>query len=647
MKNKLINAIILFVGIFVSIIYLEVLFKIRVMSFSFDFNFFRIKMFVFYYALFIMFFLMFFKEKTVKITSLVLISIITFLYLNQEVYSSFVEGFYSFTVIGDFTAGLSFFSDYFTALRFGHIFYLVPITAFITLFKYNYLNYDIEYFTLKQPLIMLLISAMFFYLSTTTIDNTVEIQNPNNEEVDITNAGTLISYSDIDLYTYVYNSQEALKKFGLLTYTQRDFMSLFRNDPITEQAYEILIDDYLNNLSLHSDNDYTGLLEDKNFIMIMAESLDTFAIHETLTPTLWQLKQDYGYFENYYSPLYYRSTADSEFLVQTSMFPNKNVTLSMDTYINNTFPNTLPNLFREDGYNTYSFHNYTDYFYPRSDFHLNTLGYDQYWGSEELGITSNFNPDEVIFDHEWQSDYDLMRLAVPKFINDNRFFVNMLTVSGHFQYSASHEMAKPEYVNQVNNYFDNLEEPIDVSNEIIYYLAVSMEFDKAMNYLITELEANNLMDDTVIMIFGDHYAYGIDNDAIWDYEDEYKNDDDELDIHNVPMMIISNLTALQGTKSEYFSTIDIMPTVANLFDLPMNYTQVFGHDAFEDETNIVRFANGSFISEAFRYDSMTEQYEIYDINYSNNYLVNLNTEFINDYMYNVRILEYDYYKDKE
>ena len=68
----------------------------------------------------------------------------------------------------------------------------------------------------------------------------------------------------------------------------------------------------------------------------MAESLDTFAIHPILTPTLYDLKSNYAYFENYYSPLYYRSTADTEWMVQTSFYPNKNVTLSMEAYVNNT-----------------------------------------------------------------------------------------------------------------------------------------------------------------------------------------------------------------------------------------------------------------------------------------------------------------------
>lgn len=631
-----------------SIIYLEILFKSRVLMFEFNAALFRVILFSFAYAFFIMFVLMFFKEKTAKRMSLFVMVIFTFLFLNQEVYYSFVEGFYSFRVIGDFTAGLSFFSDYFLALKFSHITYAFPLIGFIVLMKYNLISYDIEYFNIKQPLIVLVIASLTLFIGIQTISDKTTIQTVDTDEqiIDVTN-GTLINYNDVDLYTYVYNNQEALHKFGLLTYTQRDFFNLFRKDPISKEAYNILIRDYLENLPEHKRNNMTGLFENKNFILIMAESFDTFAINETLTPNLYALKQNYTYFENYYSPLYYRSTADTEFLVQTSMYPNKNVTLSMDAYMDNTFPTTLPKLFEDAGYSSYSFHNYTDYFYPRGDFHMNTLGYDQYWGSEELGITSNFDPDDIIIDHVWQSDYELMQLAVPKFIDDNQFFVNLLTVSGHFQYSENHEMAKPEYVEAVTTYLSEQNLLDDVADEIIYYLAVHMELDRAIGYLMDELTAANKLDDTVIMIFGDHYAYGINNEDIWEYEDTYKIDNDELDIHNVPMMIISDETAFHGIQDEYMSSIDIMPTVANLFDLNVNYHQLFGSDIYDDERNIVHFANGSMLSADFRYNSLTQDYETTDDSITDYYLLSLNTAFVNEYLYNVRILEYNYYNKKD
>ncbi len=632
----------------ISIVYLEILFKIRVLNFGFDTDLMRITLFSISYTFIFLFLLKFFGSKTVKITTYVLIVFMTFLYFNQEIYSSFVEGFYSITVIGDFTAGLSFFSDYLHAIHFAHIAYLLPIGTLILLDRIQILTFKIEYCSLKQPLYFLIISFLSFFGAVQLISDEATVRNADGEIITIENVGTLLSYSDLDLYTYMYNSQDALKKFGLLTYTQRDFMQLFRNDPLSPEAYEVLIQDYIDNQPSHVYNSFTGLLKDKNFILIMAESLDTYAINETLTPNLYALKTQYAYFENFYSPLYYRSTADSEFLVQTSMYPDKNVTLSMDAYMDNTFPNTLPKLFEQAGYTTYSFHDYFDYFYPRGNFHLNTLCYSQFWGSEELGMTTGFDPDRVIVDHVWESDYEMMQRAVPKFINDDKFFVNILTVSGHFNYSENHEMARPEYVAAVQDYLDNLEEPVEYSDEILYYLAVHMEVDKAIGYLIDELEAAGKMDDTVIMIFGDHYAYGIENEDIWAFEDTYKIDYDELDIHNTPMILVSPATQLRGVKSTYLSTIDVMPTVANLFNLNINYKEVFGTDALSPyREHIVRFADGSFLSKDFRYDALSENYTIYNDEITEEYIFQINQQFLNDYMYNLLILDYDFYKEDE
>ncbi|QMS84771.1 LTA synthase family protein [Candidatus Xianfuyuplasma coldseepsis] len=645
MKDTLRQSFNLLLFYLFSIVYLEVLFKIRVLNFQFDSDLFRIVIFSLFYSFLFLFILKFFGEKTVKTVTYVLVVLITFLYFNQEIYSSFVEGFYSITVIGDFTAGLSFFSDYLESIRLGHIAYLLPIASLIALDYFKLKFFHIEYCGLKQPLYFLLLSFLFYFGALQTVSDESIIRNQDGEIITIENVGTLLSYSDLDLYTYMYNSQDALKKFGLLTYTQRDFMQLFRNDPISPQAYEVLIEDFINNQPGHIVNAHSNIFDDKNFILIMAESLDTFAINETLTPTLYRLKTEYAYFENYYSPLYYRSTADSEFLVQTSMYPDKNVTLSMDAYMENTFPNTLPKLFKEQGYTTYSFHNYFDYFYPRGDFHLQTLGYDQFWGSEELGITTGFDPDRVIVDHIWQSDYDMMKRIVPKFINDDKFFVNILTVSGHFNYAETHEIARPDYVEAVQEYLDNLEEPVEYSDQILYYLAVHMEVDRAVQYLIDELENANKLDDTVIMIFGDHYAYGIDNEDIWAYDDEYKTDNDELELHNVPLMIMSNSTQMRGIKTAYASTIDITPTVSNLFGLNLNYKQVFGNDIFAINEHIVRFADGSFISSDFRYDALSENYIINDETISEQYIYQINQNLMNNYMYNLLMLEYDYFKE--
>ncbi len=633
----------LFGLMFLSIFYLEILFKIRVLTLDWNIDLLRVALFSVSYTIFILFVLKFFQAKTIKIAIPIGVLFITFLYFNQEIYSSFIEGFYSFSVVGDVGHAFAFLEDYFKAISLGDIFYLLPFIFAIIMVKTKNNIFNIPYSKTIHPLYFLLLFFASFTLARTTISSNV-LQSDSDEIPNIRSA-SLMSYSDQDLYTYVFNAHEALKKFGVLTYTQRDFANLFYEDPLSQDAYEVLIENYLSKQPSHLTNAYSNIFKNKNLILIQAESLDTYAINEELTPTLYSLVQNYAYFDNFYAPLYYRSTADTEFMVQTSMFPNKNVSLSMESYLDNKFINTLPTLFKEKGYDTYSFHDYMDYFYPRGDFHHDTLGYDAYFGSVELGMTEDFDPDKLIVNHHWLSDYDMMRLTIPKYLNSDNFFVNYVTVSGHFPYEETHEMARKEYVDKARNYLDNLENTFDYSDELLYYLAVNMEFDKAISYLIDELKTANMFDDTIIIIYGDHYAYGVDKEDIWKIDPTNKPKGDELAIHNIPMIMVASDGISPGIYQQYFSTIDLMPTIANLFGLNIDYKAAFGNDAFQNDTMVVRFADGSFISSHFRYDSLQEQITLYDNQFTETYVKMLQREYLNDYLYNVLILDYDYFNN--
>lgn len=653
------NALKMFLFFLFSIVYFEVVFKIRMINFELSFDFFHTILFSLSYTFMFMFFLMFFQHKTVKRLSYFLIVFISFLYFNQDVYRSFMNGFYSFSSVGDADRALSFIGDYFISLRFGHIFYFIPLIAFYILVRYKQLSFNIEYISIKAPLIVLLSSFIVFFSSLQIISD--------EEKVDA--AGP--TYTDLDLYQKLYDPQFILKKYGLLTYTQRDFFNLFRPAVLTKEEHLLLLDDYFEKIEEeypYQRNRFSDILENKNLVLIMAESLDTYAINPELTPTLFDIMDNYAYFENYYSPLYNRSTADSEFLTQTSIYPDKNITLTWDEYGDNYFPYTLPRLFEKEGYSTYSFHNYTDYFYRRSVYHPQTLGYDAYYGSEELGLLDNPEDGSIIFNHVWQSDLELMKRSIPYFIEDDQFFVNMVTVSGHFNYSDTHEIAV-QHIDAVNEY--EQAHDITIDEEMKYYLATSIELDLAVKYLMDELEAADKLDDTAIIIYGDHYAYGLDEDKIWEYdgnpdypymEREFKEEGNELDLHNVPFMIYSNkyrLNNIEGYYTEYFSTIDILPTIANLFDLDLEYQYVFGQDAFSPLdynkimgisstepylTNVIRFADMSFLNQDFMYTSIADSYTIYNEEFNSNYLLNLNDYFITEYIKSLNVLKYDYFQ---
>lgn len=629
MKISLKRMFLLWTFLFMTISYLELVFKMSLLIIRFNDELGFMFGFSFVYSLIVLFFLLFFKPKTIKRLVFVFVILLTFMFLMQDVYHTVVETFYSIQVAGDFSLGLSFIGDAFLALRIRHLLYVLPLISLIFInIKFKHF-YEADYMFLKQPLIVLSIAFLSLSIVTGLInDNRIE-------------DGINIMFTDKDLYDFVYDTQLTVKSFGLVTYVYRDVVNVFQSEPLRETEYNILIDNYLNSRPSHKTNEMTGVLEDKNLILIMAESFDTFAIHEDLTPTLYALKNDHISFSNYYSPLYYRSTADTEWMTQTSLYPNKNVTLTMEAYIDNTLPNTLPNLFESRGYETFSYHNYIDYFYPRTEVHQQLFGYNTFKGAEALGLMNEVSDGSIIFNHEWQRDFDLIDLTVDDFINEDKFFVNYVTVSGHFNYDADHEVVS-HHIDALNTYVT--EQNLDLPEDILYYLATAMELNLAVETLMNRLNEANKLEDTVIMIYGDHYAYAINEQTIWNY-DTVKTDGDALGLHNVPMLMYAPNTSLNGTYDMMMSSIDIMPTIANLFDLPMIYEFAFGMDIFDERLHLVRFANMSYRSKHFHYDALTESYEFFDDVYTPIDLFELSQQIINDYRYNTLILDYDYFEE--
>ncbi|HKL47649.1 MAG TPA: LTA synthase family protein, partial [Candidatus Izemoplasmatales bacterium] len=358
---------------------------------------------------------------------------------------------------------------------------------------------------------------------------------------------------------------------------------------------------------------YDSFFEGKNFILIMAESFDTFAVDPLLTPNIYAMQQNSWNFTNYYSPLYYRNTADTEFMSQTGFYTSRNTPLTMEAFQDNYFPYALPRLFTNQGYGAYSFHNYTDYFYPRSKFHPVTLGYDEYYDAVDFEMLAE--PKGVITNHIWQSDLDLMEKSLDILLDrPTPFFSYILTVSGHMDYEESHPIASKNYQTIVDLLVENCREL--PANEFIYYHAANYELDLAIGHLMDRLDEEGIADDTVVMLFGDHYAYGIDKDDIAEYEQndlEKGNEDSplgELKFQKVPMMIY-NPGLYHKNFERVFASIDIMPTVSGLFGLGADYEYVFGKDIFSNQRRAVYFSNGSILTEEFFFDSEDEEFYYY------------------------------------
>lgn len=344
------------------------------------------------------------------------------------------------------------------------------------------------------------------------------------------------------------------------------------------------LDTYFISKNITDYNDKTGIFEDYNYINILVESFDYLAIDKDLTPTLYMMYKDGISFSNHYTPKYSCATGDSEFISLTSLVP-LNYTCTSNEVANNDFPEALPNLFKNKGYTTYSFHNWTDQFYDRHAL------------SKKLGIDLYKDYNDIDFNTVvgWQSDTEMVEKTYDEFSKDEKFFVHYVTSVMHWPYdSSSYFGDKDLWV--IREYYPNLE--LDYCR----YLSKSMEFDRSLAKLLELLKEDNLLDKTVITMYADHRPHKLSEDRIIELTKDLKDRTINVDGIDLTPYIIYNPNIESEINETVCSTFDQVPTIANLFNLNFDPRLYIGSDIYSNTSRFVFFPNGDFINEKGCYD---------------------------------------------
>ena len=360
-------------------------------------------------------------------------------------------------------------------------------------------------------------------------------------------------------------------------------------------------------------NDYTGLFEGKNLIVIMVESANDILLNEKYYPNVARLVKNGYSFVNNYSPRNICSTGNNEMSAMISLYSiNNNCTANV--YQNNTYFESIFNLFNESGYTTNSFHDYYDWYYDRMQIHKN-MGSNTFYDADDLGL--DYNSIYGSYDN-WPSDEELMEKyleTIDEAVGEEPFMSFITTVSSHQPYSTSSEFG--------DLYMDLF--PQDYSLDLKRYMSKLKVVDNAIGILLDGLESRGILEDTVIVLFGDHYPYAIDtnelNDAL-EYDISIDNNADQ-----VPL-IIYNTDVEAKEFSTYTSYINILPTIANLFNLNYDSRLYMGTDALSREhESLVIFIDGSWKNEDAYYNASTGEIHYYTKNvYSDEEILAINTK---------------------
>lgn len=588
------------------------------------------------------FILSWFNKKINNIILLILSFLINLYAFVQIGFNNFIGVYASFNTRSQLGAVTDYIKDFFSSFKITYYVLFIPFILFVLYYIFldklteNKIN---KKFLLKtnivfEPGIRTITSILALTLCSFLYYESLDASFMQNK---------LQTVSNKDLFKYPSVPSITINQFGILGFGILDTKSLLNEAPVnytyaintstndnkeTNESKKRTVDDtildkiienetnpnlnnitnYIKNATITNYNDHTGIFEGKNLIVIMMESANEIIINKDLYPNFYKLYTEGISFKNNFSPRNSCSTGNNEFSGMTGLYTIQN-NCTANIYRDNTYFTSIFNLFKNAGYKTSSMHNYTEHYYARSIIHKN-LGSDIYYGVQDLGI----NYYNVYKD--WSSDEDFMNAAMDIILNNNAtnpYMLWLTTVSSHQPYGVSSEEGD-KYLSITEN--------SDYSMELRRYMSKLKTLDNSLGILLERLKASNTLDDTVIVLYGDHYPYGLKNS---DINSVLSYDLSDYEVERTPM-VIYNSTIKSEVVDKYSSFVNLTPTVANLFNLDYDPRKYVGTDVFSDEyLNIVAFADGSWKnSEAF-YDARTASIKYYtDKIYTTDEIVNIN-----------------------
>ena len=427
-----------------------------------------------------------------------------------------------------------------------------------------------------------------------------------------------------------WNREFLVTKFGVYTYQFNDlfksldakFNTLFGYDNAAKQFR-----DYYNEKSTEEikTNKYTNIFKDKNIIIIHGESMQEFVMHYKFngveaTPVLNKMAKEGIFYSNFYSQVSSGTSSDAEFTLSTSLLPVTNGAVAV-SYWNREYE-SIQKLFKEQGYNTLSFHGNNGDFWNRNNFHK-SLGYNTFYSKNSYKVNDENTLGLGINDKSFFTQ--ATKILNKEYEKNGKFLATMIMLSNHTPFSDVDKYG--EYPVDIKEEVKETDENgNEVSKTVSYpymegttignYFKSVHYADSALGVFIDELDKNNLLDNTVIVYYGDHdarlpkkdfkrlYNYDKETDSIKDETAEDYIDVDyfkyELD-RKVPLVIWTKDKEFNKEITTAMGMIDVMPTITNMFGMTPKYN--LGNDVMNLKNNLVVFPNGNWLTNDMYYNS--------------------------------------------
>lgn len=407
----------------------------------------------------------------------------------------------------------------------------------------------------------------------------------------------LLTCNSNDIYrlTHDWNKSYVVRNFGIYSYQVNDIFTVTKKficPNCGKEEAQVIVDEYFRNKGTE-ENEYTNIFKDKNILFIHAESVQQMFLNseinnQVITPNLNKLASEGLYFSNYYSQESVGTSSDTEFTITNSILPVGTGTVFINYDYNNY--QSMIKSFEEIGYYTFSMHGNICEYWNRSQMYQ-AIGYDKFYCYNDYNLDDQIGiglSDKSFFSQSADIISDIHN-------NYDKFYGTLIMLTNHTPF---YNDGKVEF---------------DVGNmegtKIGNYLKLLHYADEAIGEFITKLDDLGVLEDTVIVIYGDHDA----KFTIKQYEEYLGKDIDFYEyeqLTKVPLIIWTKDKQVQGEITKIMGAYDVMPTLANMFDFEYEYA--LGHDIFSIDENIVVFPNGNWVTDKVYYNNQLSDYKVYN-----------------------------------
>ncbi|PTK54900.1 polyglycerol-phosphate lipoteichoic acid synthase LtaS [Staphylococcus haemolyticus] len=396
-----------------------------------------------------------------------------------------------------------------------------------------------------------------------------------------------------ELLTRTFDHKYLVKYLGPYNFTVYDGVKTIQNNQQKALASEddlTKVLNYTKQKNTTPNSEYFGVAKKKNIIKIHLESFQTFLINKKVngkevTPFLNKLStgnEDFRYYPNFFHQTGQGKTSDAEFTMDNSLYglpQGSAYSLKGD----NTYQSLPAILDQKQGYTSDVMHGDYKTFWNRDQVYKH-FGIDKfydatYYDMSDDNIVNLGLKDKPFFKEsaEYQS-----KMKGP-------FYSHLITLTNHYPFTLSEEDADIDKSNTGDSTVDG-------------YIQTAHYLDQALEEYVTDLKKKGLYDDSVIMIYGDHYGISENhNNAMEKLLDEKITPAKFMDLNRTGFWL--KIPGKEGTVDKtYAGQMDVMPTILHLVGIDSKNFLMFGTDMLsKDHNDVIPFRNGDFITKDYKY----------------------------------------------